>query len=384
MAKQFQVAIVGGGLAGALLAYRLRQQCPSFSVLLLEASSQLGGNHTWSFHERDLEPSHLQWVLPLVKKSWQGYSVSFPQYNRSFNSSYYSISSTQFHSVISSTLGPIVRFNSPAKSVEAQRVVLEGGEEISASVVIDARGFQEINDRAVGYQKFVGWDVELDAPHGLQRPVIKDVTCEQLDGYRFFYLLPWSETSLLIEDTRYSDGPEIDVAAFECEIQKYLKSKNWSVKQVLRKEVAALPIPMCQEIAPPTDPSLPVIGVRAGFFNSTTGYSVPDAVRVAEGLSRVLAEGEGNVSAVKTYLGDYGRNLQKRESYFRLLNRMLFRAAEPEKRFEVLQRFYRLSEGLVERFYSGRLRWHDRFRILAGKPPVPISKALRCLREASV
>ena len=65
----------------------------------------------------------------------------------------------------------------------------------------------------------------------------------------------------------------------------------------------------------------------------------------------------------------------------RLLNRMLFRAAEPEKRYQVLERFYGLNEGLVERFYRNRLTKKDKLRILIGKPPVPVTKALYNLSE---
>ncbi len=60
---------------------------------------------------------------------------------------------------------------------------------------------------------------------------------------------------------------------------------------------------------------------------------------------------------------------------------MLFLAAEPEKRYKVLQRFYRLSKGLIQRFYAGNLKFSDYVRILSGQPPVPIQQAVRCLFE---
>ena len=71
----------------------------------------------------------------------------------------------------------------------------------------------------------------------------------------------------------------------------------------------------------------------------------------------------------------------RRGRYFRLLNRMMFRAAEPPERFRILERFYRLPEGLIARFYAGRLTWRDRARILIGRPPVPVGRALKCLFE---
>jgi lycopene beta-cyclase len=63
---------------------------------------------------------------------------------------------------------------------------------------------------------------------------------------------------------------------------------------------------------------------------------------------------------------------------------MLFEAAPPERRVVVLGRFYRLPEGLIERFYAGRTTLADRLRLLAGRPPVPLGRALRCLREPAL
>jgi lycopene beta-cyclase len=60
---------------------------------------------------------------------------------------------------------------------------------------------------------------------------------------------------------------------------------------------------------------------------------------------------------------------------------MLFRAAEPGERWKVLRRFYGLPEGIVRRFYAGRSTALDKVRLLAGKPPVPVVKALRQWRE---
>jgi lycopene beta-cyclase len=60
---------------------------------------------------------------------------------------------------------------------------------------------------------------------------------------------------------------------------------------------------------------------------------------------------------------------------------MLFRAAEPSARYRVLEHFYRLPEPLIGRFYADALTRPDKLRILSGRPPVPIGKALAALRE---
>ncbi|MBV1916861.1 MAG: hypothetical protein KUG65_02195 [Sphingomonadaceae bacterium] len=66
-------------------------------------------------------------------------------------------------------------------------------------------------------------------------------------------------------------------------------------------------------------------------------------------------------------------------SYCRMLARMLFGAAVPDQRHRILERFYRLPQGLIERFHTGRSARRDAVRILARKPPVPIRAAIAAL-----
>jgi lycopene beta-cyclase len=64
-----------------------------------------------------------------------------------------------------------------------------------------------------------------------------------------------------------------------------------------------------------------------------------------------------------------------------MLNRMLFRGAEGRDRYKILERFYRLKPGLIERFYAGNSTNSDKARILIGKPPIPIGKAITAIRS---
>jgi hypothetical protein len=65
--------------------------------------------------------------------------------------------------------------------------------------------------------------------------------------------------------------------------------------------------------------------------------------------------------------------------FYRLLARMLFRAAAPDQRWRVLQRFYGLDAGLVARFFAGHSSPTDKLRLVAGRPPVPLGRALAVL-----
>jgi lycopene beta-cyclase len=77
----------------------------------------------------------------------------------------------------------------------------------------------------------------------------------------------------------------------------------------------------------------------------------------------------------------YAGQLWKKRDFYRQLNTLLFRAAEPAERYKVLERFYTLDQSLIARFYAGQSSMLDRVRILSGKPPVPVGRAVSALKQ---
>ena len=76
------LAIVGGGLAGGLLALALRARHPDMELRLIEAGERLGGNHVWSFFGSDIAEADRWLLTPLVSHAWSGYDVAFPRHRR--------------------------------------------------------------------------------------------------------------------------------------------------------------------------------------------------------------------------------------------------------------------------------------------------------------
>jgi lycopene beta-cyclase len=376
------LAIVGGGLAGGLLAYRLARTRPDVALQLFESGPRLGGTHTWSFHTTDVSPEQRAWLAPFVTRSWESYEVRFPGMDRRIEGGYHSISSERFHQVVAAALGERVRLGVAADALGPDGLTFEG-RRIEAACVVDARGFPALGRRVLGHQKFLGRHLRLAAPHRLSGPVLMDATVEQVDGYRFVYVLPWGERSVLVEDTRYSDSGSMDDASLRGEIEGYVTRQGWRVDLVLGEERGVLPIPLggSLEDFAGSSPDVPRAGVRAGLFHPTTGYSLPDAVRLADAIAAMPAL---ESRALAGWIDAYARERWRRGSFLRFLNRMLFRAAEPTGRYRVLQRFYRLPEATIHRFYAGALTNLDRARLLVGRPPVPLGRAARCLFGAEI
>ena len=124
-----------------------------------------------------------------------------------------------------------------------------------------------------------------------------------------------------------------------------------------------------------TDEPVARAGVRAALFHPLTSYSLPDAVRFACWLADEAPLDGRLAAASRARAAAHWR----RGGFDRMLARMLFHAAAPKHRYRVLERFYRLPAPLIARFYAGRSTLFDKVRILSGRPPVSLPKALSAM-----
>jgi lycopene beta-cyclase len=236
--------LAGGGLANGLIALRMRKAHPYVPITVIEAGEAAGGNHTWSFHQGDLSAEQHRFVEPLVRHRWPAQEVRFPAYARRLNAGYLSIPSSALAERIAETDGIELRTGIQATTVGRRHVETDTGERIEGSAVIDGRGPDRSDGLLLGFQKFLGLEVRTRQPHGVQRPVIMDATVSQADGYRFVYVLPFSADTLLIEDTRYSDGHALSQAELTEAIEDYAEAHGWEIAETLREENGVLPILM--------------------------------------------------------------------------------------------------------------------------------------------
>lgn len=370
--------IVGAGLSGLLTAWRCLSVNSDLTISIIEGADKIAGDHTWSFNLTDVEPSLRDWIKPFIAYQWESYEVKFPKRERTLDITYCTGNSETLRTCVQPYIesGRLqLLLNRSVQKIESNQVILETGEGLEADHILDARGFQPNDDVYLGYQKFVGHVIKTQTPHGLQRPIIMDATVEQLGGYRFVYCLPYSETELLVEDTYYTDGPELQSQEVDARIKDYIGDKlNLKQYNVVRREKGVLPITLAVKQSAYEYSDAPKIGIRGGQYHAVTGYSFPDALRVADLIAQGFqSQPHDTVTAQLNDMRDYKYG---DERFLRLLNRMLFRAAKPDARYSVLQRFYGLNQSLIERFYAGQLTWRDKLRVLIGKPPVPIHKAL--------
>lgn len=386
MTEKPDMIIVGAGLSGLMTAWRCLHVHPDLRIEIIEASGKIAGDHTWSFNESDILEDLQKWIAPFIAYRWDSYDVKFPKRKRTLDIAYCTGNSETLRTCVQPHIESgrlLLRLNTSVDRLGPDFVELSGGEKLAAKCVLDARGFRPQDDVILGYQKFVGHVISTKSPHGVERPIIMDATVEQLGGYRFVYCLPYSDTELLVEDTYYTDGPELRSQEVDARIGEYIRDNiTEDPYATVRREKGVLPITLAVDDIHGTDVSMEKteavrLGMTGGYYHAVTGYSLPEAVKSANVVCDIISKNGPDFGPAVLHEMAYHRvDHYHEESFLRLLNRMLFRAAKPEKRYAVLERFYGLNEELVARFYRNRLTKKDKLRLLIGKPPVPVTKAL--------
>lgn len=375
-ARRYDYLLVGGGLQSGLIALSALRRRPGATVAIVEKAPRLGGNHTWCYHEDDLPPALAPAVEPLVAARWPGYEVRFPAYRRRVGIPYAAVRSSQLHEVVAGALaeapGSELVAGVRATRLSAQSAELESGEILRGDLVVDARGpppTPAADSKAFsGFQSFCGLELSLDRPHGLARPILMDATVPQIGGFRFFYGLPFSPTRILLEDTYFADDPALDRERVRARVLERARELGFGAARVEREEAGVLPMPWRGGLPREPGPGEALAaGYRGGFFHPATGYSFPAAARVADFLT------SRDPATARLEIGSAVARHRRQARFGQVLNRLAFGWFPPDCRFRPFERFYRLPEATIRRFYALELKAGDAVRIFGGKPPRGLS-----------
>lgn len=368
--------IVGGGLSGCLAAFYLKYLRPNRKVVLIERRDTLGGNHTWSIRSSHIKDSTLKWLSPLISHQWNNYEVLFPSFQKKINDSIFAIRSEDLHRSMVSALGSDIWLNCEVKSLSSDCVTTREFR-FDTPLVLDARGVTAENANAVGYHKFLGLDLELQGAHGLKSPMLIDSIGQQKDGFRYISLLPWSEFSVLIEDHRYSNFPEINLDNMTKDVLMYAQTRGWQVDKIRWVQRGSLQLPLFLQASQigPLGPTAPTpIGLAAKYFHYSTGYSLFYALQTTEIIGQLGRWTSGMaIAALKKFDEDF----LIKQKYFAMINRMLFLGAKAEERVKIFESVFKQPDDLISNFFAAQLTTSQKLRLFAGKPPVPIHRALK-------
>ncbi len=248
--------------------------------------------------------------------------------------------------------------------------------------VIDCRGQGPSPHLTGGWQLFYGRHIRTASRTGSAARLIMDAAVEQYNAYRFVYVLPLGESDIFVEDTYYADTPDLDRGALSARVDAYCATQGWAARP-WREETGVLPVVDGGSFGGFTGehraPGVARAGVRGGFFHPLTSYSLPrrGRDRTGGGRSRSIFPARRWKPRWRNGRRSTGRTAASIAASAGCCSARRCRASAG--------RFSRAStacdEELIERFYAGNSTFFDRLRILLGKPPVPLGKALRALLQ---
>lgn len=371
------LAIIGGGLSGGLIALAARRARPDRRIALIEAAPSLGGNHLWSFIGSDVGAPEKRLLTPLVSYGWREFGVAFPGYRRALAQPLYSIRSDRFDAALRELL-PAEAILTGRRAVEigAETVMLEDGTRIAAQGVVDARGPGDLSLLDLHWRKSVGYEVTVDGRHGVRGATLIDAT-NRADGFRYLVMLPIERDRLYVEDARFEAHTSLDMADHASHILSFAARCGWRVRSSAHGVATIVPIARGGDFERywrSGGEGVAKVGLRAGLFHPVTGNSLGDAARTALMIAHAP---DWSGAALHDMLHAHAaKSWARRDYYRRFAARMIGDAPSPESGRQ-LKALYAMDPGVIARFHAMTLRFADRMALSLGEGRMPLSAIMR-------
>jgi lycopene beta-cyclase len=350
------VIILGGGLWGSLLAYRLCQTHPHLDFKIYTQNKE-ANKHSYFFREKELNRPSLKWLSPFITHAWKDHKVLFENKDRLFSSSYCAIPASEFEKRTMAVV-PHEKFH-VIKEVDMEKLLEEG------SFVIDTRDSSAHKVKCI--RQTVSMKIELYSPHGLIHPVTMDTNVSQKDLFRHMQYLPIDGYTLMVNDVRYSKERDENLVAREEELLWEVR-KRWSIRGVIERESSTVIMPSLRSRSLQSGR---VINL-AGIVNPVTGDELPEAVNLID----KMIETSFRFGELKEIIREHKTQRNKGRGFSKILSKMLYHAPNPTQRMQLLQYLYNLPESTVDKLHKGQIGMLEITKTVIGHPPFPLVRAV--------
>ena len=352
--REFDYVIIGGGCAGLSLAYELEihEKLKNKSLAIIEPRDEYKRDKTWSFWK---VTSHN--FDDCVKKNWKNFSINIPDktnYLDCKNFPYQSIDSGLFYEKINNKLkeNKNIFFFKDISEINLKNCFIFNS---VPSIKEDHRNL---------WQHFCGVEIETqDNFFDDEIFNLMDFDCDQRESVHFFYTLPYSKNTALVETTWLSKVNDNSKKDYDKQIKDYIENHlNLKNYKVIYREEGAIPLfyPMDN-----SENNKINIGTAGGMTRLSTGYTF---LNIQE-HSKYIRENIENISNVKKF---------KIDAKYKFLDEIFLRVLEkhPEKMPDIFFKMFKSSPKTVIKFLSNKSNFLEDLSIILKMPKWTFIKAL--------
>lgn len=293
MQNHYDYIIMGGGLSGLTLAYRMAQDVffDTKSILIIDQSSKKENDRTWCFWE--LEPDIFEEIVSHRWSTIRFKSPTFSDHIAIQPYQYKKIEGEDFYAFAKAYLDtkPHISFLQEAVvSVENQQhqvVITTEQKKLSGGKVFNSILNSEFLESQTHHQylkqHFIGWFIKTETPmFDPDAATFMDFEVPQKGNCRFMYVLPTSTTEALFEYTLFSKDL-LEDSEYETAIEEYLSQKGILQYHIERKEKGNIPM-SSYRFDKHASKNVLHIGSAGGWTKASTGFTFKHTLKKTAAL----------------------------------------------------------------------------------------------------
>lgn len=302
--ERYDYIFAGAGCAALSLVYHLmRSKLRHKKILLLDPLIHQIPEKTWCYWAK--EPLSIHPKNSNYSWSTLNFKINENFYRKDLGDlRYFHINSKEFYYSVLEEFKNIDNIFFKESSVQDIHEKTDGaiittvdGDQFLGDTIFDSRFIpSKLVPTPHLKQVFAGWTVETIQPQFDPTSfTLMDIEKNSQSQFEFFYILPFSPTSALIEFTAYSQE-NIDTEILEKNLKKYLsKNLKFNEYRVSFQETGVIPMTNKKSDRKHSDRIIP-IGTAAGWTKASTGYTFQ---KIQENSSKMVLNIEKGIPPLK-------------------------------------------------------------------------------------
>ena len=279
---RYDYIVAGAGAAGLSLVFHLLQtRLRDRQILIIDKDEKEQNDRTWCFWEKEAGPFE-----EIVHHRWQHMHFYGEAYSELLNLEpycYKMIRSNDFYHYVKEEIAKYPNVTWRSAEVQSIREQASGAQVVASDEILEANWvFSSLRDPQEQHnshrhtyllQHFKGW--EIQTPEDFFDPnqaTLMDFRIDQHQACRFFYVLPTSRRTALVEFTVFSPAllPEPE---YDDELEKYLhRFLSLDTYTIAHEEFGVIPM-TDQPFAAQRSQHVINLGTAGGMTKPSTGYT---------------------------------------------------------------------------------------------------------------